>query len=215
MFLTKIKTKYALAVSDGEYPEHVTKDEKAAKLAAINDLRQSIHNLKNRFPIGIKSIDDAHDDKLKKLQAVLKDIEADLFKAARVASRYVAASGTYDFTKYSGDFEAQIKVEDFIPASPGSWDDPAHGHEASILCQKITFDTKGFGGDVEALFKKISHGDTLKVNIYGHADHEGKQLEYSFDKIKVTGVKWNGSKVSISCDESYESVGRPPSQRRY
>lgn len=51
-----------------------------SKLAAINQLKQSIHNLRNQFPIGIKSIDDSHDDKLKRLQDLLKDIESDLKK---------------------------------------------------------------------------------------------------------------------------------------
>jgi hypothetical protein len=34
-------------------------------------LEQAIHNLKMRFLIGIKSIDDKHDEKLKKLQEQL------------------------------------------------------------------------------------------------------------------------------------------------
>ena len=36
-----------------------------------NQLLQSIHNLRVRWPIGIKSIDDAHDEKLKRLEALL------------------------------------------------------------------------------------------------------------------------------------------------
>jgi hypothetical protein len=35
---------------------------------AKQQLEQSIHNLKNRFPMGIKSIDDEHEAKLKNLQ---------------------------------------------------------------------------------------------------------------------------------------------------
>lgn len=34
------------------------------------ELEQAIHNLLMRIPIGIKSIDDAHDAKLKRLQAL-------------------------------------------------------------------------------------------------------------------------------------------------
>ncbi len=51
-----------------------------SKLAAINQLKQSIHNLKMRFPMGIKSIDDSHDDKLKRLQILLQEIEDGLKK---------------------------------------------------------------------------------------------------------------------------------------
>lgn len=51
-----------------------------SKLAAINQLKQSIHNLRMRFPIGLKSIDDEHDDKLKRLQVLLDEIESDLNK---------------------------------------------------------------------------------------------------------------------------------------
>ena len=40
----------------------------------LNQLKQSIHNLKMRWPIGIKSIDDAHDEKLKRLQKLLKEL---------------------------------------------------------------------------------------------------------------------------------------------
>jgi len=36
-------------------------------MEALQQLKQNIHNLKMRFPIGIKSIDDEHDAKLKRL----------------------------------------------------------------------------------------------------------------------------------------------------
>lgn len=49
-----------------------------SKLAVINDLKQSIHNLRNKFPMGIKSIDDGNDEKLRRLLALLEEIEADL-----------------------------------------------------------------------------------------------------------------------------------------
>jgi hypothetical protein len=39
----------------------------ASKLAVINDIKQKIHNLRNRFPIGIASIDYANDEKLRNL----------------------------------------------------------------------------------------------------------------------------------------------------
>ena len=51
---------------------------KASKLAAINELKQSIHNLRNKFPMGIKSVDDSNDEKLKRLLALLDEIESDL-----------------------------------------------------------------------------------------------------------------------------------------
>lgn len=44
-----------------------------SKLAQINQLKQSIHNLKMRWPIGIRSIDDEHDQKLKRLEDLLKE----------------------------------------------------------------------------------------------------------------------------------------------
>lgn len=47
----------------------------SSKLAQINQLKQSIHNLKMRWPIGIKSIDDKHDEKLKRLLKLLKEEE--------------------------------------------------------------------------------------------------------------------------------------------
>lgn len=39
-----------------------------SKLEQRRQLLQSIHNLKMRFPVGIKSIDDEHDAKLKRLE---------------------------------------------------------------------------------------------------------------------------------------------------
>ena len=51
---------------------------KASKLAAINEIKQSIHNLRNKFPMGIKSVDDSNDEKLKRLLALLDEIESDL-----------------------------------------------------------------------------------------------------------------------------------------
>lgn len=48
----------------------------STKLEQINRLRQNIHNLRMRVPIGIRSIDDEHDAKLKRLEALLKDLEA-------------------------------------------------------------------------------------------------------------------------------------------
>ena len=44
-----------------------------SKLAQIRQLKQSIHNLKMRWPIGIKSIDDSHDAKLRLLQSILDE----------------------------------------------------------------------------------------------------------------------------------------------
>jgi hypothetical protein len=44
----------------------------ASKLDQLNQLRQAIHNLRMRFPIGIKSITDAHDAKLDRLQKLLE-----------------------------------------------------------------------------------------------------------------------------------------------
>lgn len=43
-----------------------------SKLAQIKQLKQSIHNLRMRWPIGIRSIDDEHDQTLKRLEALLK-----------------------------------------------------------------------------------------------------------------------------------------------
>lgn len=60
---------------------HYTEKASSSKLAAINQLKQSIHNLRMRFPMGIKSIDDSHDDKLKRLQILLDEIESDLKKS--------------------------------------------------------------------------------------------------------------------------------------
>jgi hypothetical protein len=62
---------------------HYTEKASSSKLAAINQLKQSIHNLRMRFPMGIKSIDDSHDDKLKRLQILLDEIESDLNKYAK------------------------------------------------------------------------------------------------------------------------------------
>jgi hypothetical protein len=47
---------------------------RASKLEQIKQLEQSIHNLRMRFPIGIRSIDDAHDEKLKRLEDMLKGL---------------------------------------------------------------------------------------------------------------------------------------------
>jgi hypothetical protein len=58
--------------------EFESKYESSSKLAAINDLKQSIHNLRNKFPMGIKSIDDSNDEKLKRLLVLLDEIESDL-----------------------------------------------------------------------------------------------------------------------------------------
>lgn len=40
----------------------------ASLLECERQLGQSIHNLKMRWPIGIRSVDDSHDEKLKRLQ---------------------------------------------------------------------------------------------------------------------------------------------------
>lgn len=53
------------------------KTKSASKLEQINQLKQSIHNLKMRWPIGIKSIDDNHDEKLKRLVKLLKEENED------------------------------------------------------------------------------------------------------------------------------------------
>lgn len=45
-----------------------------SKLDQIKQLEQSIHNLKMRFPIGIKSIDDFHDEKLERLKKLLSEL---------------------------------------------------------------------------------------------------------------------------------------------
>jgi len=45
----------------------------SSKLEILNQLKQSIHNLRMRFPIGIKSIDDEHDAKLKRLEKLLEE----------------------------------------------------------------------------------------------------------------------------------------------
>lgn len=44
----------------------------SSKLAGINQLRQGIHNLKMRWPIGIMAIDDEHDAKRKRLELLLE-----------------------------------------------------------------------------------------------------------------------------------------------
>lgn len=46
-----------------------------SKLVQINQLKQSIHNLKMRFPIGIRSIDDSCDEKLKRLEGLLIEVQ--------------------------------------------------------------------------------------------------------------------------------------------
>ena len=43
------------------------------RLAWINQLKQNIHNLRMRCPIGIRSIDDEYDEKLKRLEALLEE----------------------------------------------------------------------------------------------------------------------------------------------
>lgn len=48
----------------------------AAKLEQINRIKQKMHNLRMRVPMGIRSIDDEHTAKLKRLEALLKDLEA-------------------------------------------------------------------------------------------------------------------------------------------
>lgn len=44
------------------------------KLEQMKQLLQAIHNLKMRFPIGIRSIDNEHDERLKRLEKILKEI---------------------------------------------------------------------------------------------------------------------------------------------
>lgn len=67
---------------------HYAENTSSSKLVAINQLKQSIHNLRMRFPIGIKSIDDAHDDKLKRLQVLLDEIESDLKMSDKIHAHY-------------------------------------------------------------------------------------------------------------------------------
>lgn len=52
-----------------------TKLKTASKLETINQLKQSIHNLKMRWPIGIKSIDDVCDKRIITLIDLLKTLE--------------------------------------------------------------------------------------------------------------------------------------------
>ena len=42
-----------------------------SKMAIIRQVEQNIHNLKVRWSIGIKAVDDAHDRKLLRLEAIL------------------------------------------------------------------------------------------------------------------------------------------------
>lgn len=44
-----------------------------SKIGQIKSLKQSIHNLKMRWPIGIRSIDDYYDNKLKTLEQILEN----------------------------------------------------------------------------------------------------------------------------------------------
>ena len=45
-----------------------------SKLECLRQLNQQIHNLKNRWPIGILSIDDKYEEKLKRLESLLVEI---------------------------------------------------------------------------------------------------------------------------------------------
>ncbi|MEM4379320.1 MAG: hypothetical protein QXL01_01355, partial [Thermoplasmatales archaeon] len=51
-----------------EVPPRKTSNEGDSKSAVCQQIEQNIHNLKMRPPMGIRSIDDAHDKKLKRLQ---------------------------------------------------------------------------------------------------------------------------------------------------
>lgn len=45
-----------------------------SKLACMHQLNQAIHNLKMRWPIGIPSIDNEADEKLKRLEKLMEEI---------------------------------------------------------------------------------------------------------------------------------------------